>query len=144
MSYQLDFCKKCKRRQFDPKQGIVCGLTSKKPEFISECPDFERDSSFKDRASTNGLESSTGGGMTNKAIIGIVLAVLFIGFRIALVAVRSNNRQNKTKYSYPLKSYQDRQNEQKEIEMEYQEILDILSESNGEFISIDTLQEEQK
>ena len=72
------------KRQFDPKRGIVWGLTSEKPVFISECSDFEKDSSVKDRVKSNGLESSTGGGISNKAIAGIVISLILIGIRIAL------------------------------------------------------------
>lgn len=45
---KLDFCKKCKKRKFDPKQGIVCGLTSEKPTFEDNCPDFDGDETVKD------------------------------------------------------------------------------------------------
>jgi hypothetical protein len=43
MSYQLEFCKKCVNKSFSSSQGIVCGLTDKKPTFLTTCPDFEKD-----------------------------------------------------------------------------------------------------
>ena len=43
MSYQLEFCKKCVNKSFSSSEGVVCGLTSKKPTFLSTCPDFVKD-----------------------------------------------------------------------------------------------------
>ncbi|WP_065219810.1 MULTISPECIES: hypothetical protein [Butyricimonas] len=34
---RLFFCRKCKNRQFDPNQGIVCNLTHKRADFEKEC-----------------------------------------------------------------------------------------------------------
>jgi hypothetical protein len=45
---KLDFCKKCKKRKFDSKLGIVCSLTNEKPTFEDNCPDFESDETVKD------------------------------------------------------------------------------------------------
>jgi hypothetical protein len=40
---RLEFCAKCGNRKFDPKQGIVCGLTDMKPTFEMSCPDYVLD-----------------------------------------------------------------------------------------------------
>lgn len=40
---RLEFCAKCTNRNFDPKQGIVCGLTGIKPAFEMSCPDYVLD-----------------------------------------------------------------------------------------------------
>lgn len=40
---RIAICKRCKNREFDPKQGIVCKLTGKKPNFESECPEYQED-----------------------------------------------------------------------------------------------------
>jgi hypothetical protein len=45
---KLDFCKKCKKRKLDLKQGIVCGLTNEKPTFEDKCPDFVSDETVKE------------------------------------------------------------------------------------------------
>lgn len=37
----IDLCKNCTNQAFDPKRGIVCGLTNEKPTFESSCPDFK-------------------------------------------------------------------------------------------------------
>jgi hypothetical protein len=39
---QTETCKRCQHHKFDPKQGIICGLTAKKPEFEYTCPSFEQ------------------------------------------------------------------------------------------------------
>lgn len=36
----ITFCKSCLNRQFDPERGIICSLTSQKPEFILTCKEF--------------------------------------------------------------------------------------------------------
>jgi hypothetical protein len=40
---QIETCKICKRRAFDPKKGTICSLTNAKPTFESECPEFVKD-----------------------------------------------------------------------------------------------------
>ncbi len=42
---QIELCKKCTKRAFDLKQGVLCGLTQQKPVFIETCPDYEADTS---------------------------------------------------------------------------------------------------
>lgn len=37
----MEYCKKCKNKNFDFKQGILCGLTNAKPEYIGICNDYE-------------------------------------------------------------------------------------------------------
>lgn len=39
----IDLCKKCTKRSFDIKQGIVCGLTNEKSDFVDNYPHFEED-----------------------------------------------------------------------------------------------------
>ncbi len=41
----LSLCERCQNRSFDLKQGVVCGLTNKKPNFDSFCDDFNEDRS---------------------------------------------------------------------------------------------------
>lgn len=40
---ELDFCKKCSNRAVSRAEGVICGLTSKKPDFGLECPSFQED-----------------------------------------------------------------------------------------------------
>ena len=39
--HQLQYCKVCINKQFDPQQGLICGLTSKQAAFESYCPAFK-------------------------------------------------------------------------------------------------------
>lgn len=43
LSEQLVFCKKCHNRRFDADQGLVCSLTSAKPNFQTTCETFHLD-----------------------------------------------------------------------------------------------------
>lgn len=70
--------------------------------------------------------------------IGIILAVLFIGFRITLFIIRQNNSNSQsTNDNISLESYLEQKNEQEEMEKELQEIIDLMD--GNEFITIDTL-----
>lgn len=69
---KLDFCKKCKKRKFDLKQGIVCGLTNEKPTFEDNCPDFESDETVRDYQSLS-LKSNS---QRAKALLTIIWIVL--------------------------------------------------------------------
>lgn len=40
---QLSYCRVCKNRSFSRTQGIVCGLTADKPNFVNSCLSFEND-----------------------------------------------------------------------------------------------------
>lgn len=39
--HQLKYCETCANKGFDPKQGIVCGLTNQKPAFVDTCDDYK-------------------------------------------------------------------------------------------------------
>jgi len=40
---RLQFCAVCEKRDFDPRQGIICGLTGAAAEFEGNCKDFVED-----------------------------------------------------------------------------------------------------
>lgn len=40
---QLKFCSVCTKRSFNPKFGIICGLTGEKATFTGTCPDYDED-----------------------------------------------------------------------------------------------------
>lgn len=42
----LKLCKKCTKQKFDPKKGIICGLTNQMADFNETCENFEEDSSI--------------------------------------------------------------------------------------------------
>lgn len=47
---QLKLCKVCKNQKFDPRQGIVCGLTGAVADFAVSCDSFIEDSVLKSKA----------------------------------------------------------------------------------------------
>ena len=40
---QLEFCSVCQKRGFNPKHGIICGITSEPASFSGTCPDYLED-----------------------------------------------------------------------------------------------------
>lgn len=40
---QLEYCKKCTKKSFDSRQGVICSLTNQKADFENECEHFEID-----------------------------------------------------------------------------------------------------
>ncbi len=48
LSERLHFCKKCSNRMFDGKIGLVCSITSQKPDFEGSCNSFSEDSSVNE------------------------------------------------------------------------------------------------
>jgi len=42
----IEYCRVCTKRQFDNAIGIICGITSKKPNFISSCPSYKEDEAY--------------------------------------------------------------------------------------------------
>jgi antitoxin component YwqK of YwqJK toxin-antitoxin module len=53
---QLEFCNKCSNRKFDPKSGIICGLTNKPAEFEENCKYFIQDKGVQDLNSEDQVE----------------------------------------------------------------------------------------
>jgi antitoxin component YwqK of YwqJK toxin-antitoxin module len=43
----LEFCKRCKNREFDTQQGLICGLTKRIADFETSCPNYQLDDSVK-------------------------------------------------------------------------------------------------
>jgi uncharacterized RDD family membrane protein YckC len=39
--HQLSYCSVCTKKQFDAREGIVCSLTGRKPDFENACPTFD-------------------------------------------------------------------------------------------------------
>lgn len=49
MEDRLYFCKRCDNKGFDKYEGVVCGLTNKKPSFQAECTDYRSNKWFGER-----------------------------------------------------------------------------------------------
>lgn len=94
-------CQQCKKREFNPRNGVVCSLTHAKPAFEGkECPDFEEDPKV-DKERARQIATSTGRAereaaiknaprqpVTAKAVFavigGILLVIIVIAIRIAI------------------------------------------------------------
>jgi hypothetical protein len=73
----IDLCKKCQKRKFDLKQGIICGLTNEKPNFLNDCPEFVKDDSVKEYKGLD-LKSNEQRAKILISFIWIVLVLEFI------------------------------------------------------------------
>lgn len=47
LAQKLDVCRACTKREMNPEIGLVCSLTSEKPAFEAQCPDYENDPNAK-------------------------------------------------------------------------------------------------
>lgn len=43
---KLYFCKRCDNKGFDKYEGVVCGLTNRKPSFLSDCSNYSFNQGF--------------------------------------------------------------------------------------------------
>ena len=109
---QIFYCQQCLNQSFNPKTGIVCGLTAEKPTFQEECPEFEPDpnlqrSTFKHKKYSKSnyyhlpekiqaqllKEQNFKKGLLASSIVGIIGAViwslvtLLTGFNFGLLAI---------------------------------------------------------
>jgi hypothetical protein len=89
MRTSLNYCESCQLRTFNPKTGLVCGITNEKPTFLNTCPDYKRDSSaaerleFRETVTEFEKEKSEVGGLHKYGVkspltAGIILIVLSI------------------------------------------------------------------
>lgn len=53
----LRFCKICKNKKFDMKQGIICNLTNLPADFEENCNSYIEDSELKQKLESNKLEN---------------------------------------------------------------------------------------
>lgn len=83
LAQKLNQCEQCKKRDFSPKNGLVCSITKEKPDFEDECPDFEIDHriqkvvEIREEERKNNYASSKTGllesmGIKNSTIVGII------------------------------------------------------------------------
>ena len=92
MSHQLEFCKKCVNKSFSSSQGVVCGLTSEKPTFVSTCPDFVKDAKEERRIAKQQAEAAaasdyvdeSGNSVSGWRILWSVLIFILVMIRIAV------------------------------------------------------------
>lgn len=97
---QLVYCKKCSNRKFDPKQGLICGITGEYADFDKTCENFTLDESIDEQAAdvrTLSVEESQL--MINKlkvhqdfyyATVGGLLVALISALIWAMITVATN------------------------------------------------------
>jgi hypothetical protein len=94
-------CQQCLKREFNPKNGVVCSLTHAKPAFEGKaCPDFDEDSKVdkerarqigaatyrtdKEKALKNAPRQPITAKMVFTVIGGILLVIIVIAIRVAI------------------------------------------------------------
>ncbi len=82
LKQQLNFCKRCENRKFDPNTGIVCSLTLRKPDFVDNCKSFLQDpkemQKLAARATVAQEEKSSGMSAWSYIVIGLIIVrILF-------------------------------------------------------------------
>ena len=90
----LEYCKVCKNQKFDLSQGIICGLTNKKPDFELKCESYIEDSNLKNKEDATKVERETSGRLASKGkrfanyIIDLILLYIFsiiFGFILGVI-----------------------------------------------------------
>lgn len=99
---RLEYCQTCTKRKFSLKEGVICSLTGKKPEFITKtCPDYTMDDiAFKERQEQakhmedHELSQATGGlskiGIKIPEVAGII--IMAISFFLSLLLLFGTGR----------------------------------------------------
>jgi hypothetical protein len=121
---KLDYCRKCKKRGFNPQSGMVCGLTNAKPAFNATCDDFEADPSTKDVKPLSNSYSTKKTSSSATITISVIVGLVFIGFRVVRIFSRTN-RQHKQEFNWSTEnSYQD------EPQISMEEFLESIEKNN--------------
>ncbi len=113
MKNNLEQCRACQNRKFDPEKGLVCGLTMEKPAFEEEkCPQYLADkvviNKTKEKKKEKKREEKEERRMGR---IILIISLVFFAGRVSLKLLRNNRiwdiydkkeRIYKTKYDSPL------------------------------------------
>jgi hypothetical protein len=88
LSQRLAFCKKCEKRTFDPNLGIVCSLSQRKPDFVSNCNDFILDPKEASKIAAKSYAAQSvpqqeSGPISIWGVIGVILIVIRVIFFFA-------------------------------------------------------------
>lgn len=81
----IEICRKCEKRKFELKQGIVCGLTNEKPNFVDSCPEFIKDDSVQEY---KGLELRP-----NEQRAKVLLSFIWIVLIVEIISLISSGMQ---------------------------------------------------
>lgn len=87
---RLEICELCTNKEFSPKSGVICSLTTQRPNFEGSCNDFTLDPQMiakkrrfdegHDRLSENsGPASVSGSGVSPvRIVISVIIAILLL------------------------------------------------------------------
>jgi hypothetical protein len=82
MNKNYEFCRICQNRKFNRNSGLYCGLTSKKPDFTFECPEYKLDENAANlgKVMPGATAQSKNPIKTSKRLIALGGALGFTGF----------------------------------------------------------------
>lgn len=85
---KLQYCKVCVNKKMDFQQGLLCGLTNKKPSFDMFCRDYERDITLEKKQKGREEASQWSNGSNSKVTVKNVLFVIVAIFAIIRLLIR--------------------------------------------------------
>ncbi|KYG83447.1 hypothetical protein [Roseivirga echinicomitans] len=90
---KLFFCKQCTNRAFDKYQGVVCGLTRKKPTFIADCPEYSlnKDYGLKEAQKYHRRENLNSKALFSTRLSFILIDIIIIGTTLSALSVIFKN-----------------------------------------------------
>jgi hypothetical protein len=71
-------CQTCVNRSFDPKYGLICGLTGRRPDFVESCKSYVEDEVEIHKVNQREFEEQNENGFgINARIVGGVALICF-------------------------------------------------------------------
>lgn len=81
---RIKVCQVCTKKGFNPKVGIVCGLTEEKPDFVEFCTLYNEDPKAKVLASKTTIKTGDAGGLPKGSWKGAIVMAVFGFIRAAM------------------------------------------------------------
>lgn len=82
LKQRLEHCKICENRIFDPKTGINCSFTQRKPKFYGNCPDFVQDLNQIKKIESDNVKKQLSYSFPKGAVVAYFLAIAFTAAKL--------------------------------------------------------------
>lgn len=79
------FCESCSKKSFSTKEGILCGITDKKPNFSDNCDSFELDSQVHNYAYNSLVNNTMSIGIKTR-VLNYLVDYVFVIFIMYLIS----------------------------------------------------------
>ncbi len=98
---KLNYCKKCINRKSNLNEGLVCGLTGRKPNFGDTCKDFKEDKTrIKNEASLKKAKSTIKSKTSTWTVLAIAVSIVLIGLRMVRLISKFQEKNNASEQYY--------------------------------------------